>query len=1683
MTDFNGGRKPDDYPVLSSPFQSMNVEYDVVVIGSGYGAGVAASRMARAGKSVAILELGWERRRLGGCSLINAGVFLEADEETLRMNCWPEDIRNNQPSLKQYYRRAAHMLQPSTYPDTHPSLSKTAHLKNQFDALGEGGTFYKAPLTIFFEERENNVGVTMRENLRSGHECTGLNDGSKNSTPTTYLTDAWNWGATVAAKYSYNGNENINGLSGSSAKPGPTISVVLDHRDKQAKNPLAGYIIQDGCIPEPFSPVIQLMLMGQTLRNTISSTLYPRHFLRATISSLKSLLMGPYCDGGAIQRTATYLVMSHDTNEITLGLEGDNKPFLRGPAESHTDHAVGLRAALVRIIERAGAKVGYSYFFGSTCQEEVTVHLLGDANMSRNGMGSDGVNPLATITALAERSVDLLSQKYGFIIDTETPNGSLNGGSQARISNFSTHSSTIKEATMANIPIGWQFSEVLRGNVWLTPEDMNYATSKNTGKNGGKIAWPIQMNLTMELRRSSINSSEGPRYRGLCTGSVSCTALSHHTMRIMNGALDLFIPSKVHVNGKSMAYTLNILSQEGVEYTITGFKEITSDVSFSISKMWKATTTVYLTIDNGERTIGTGVAHISFSSFQKQLRSMQPISEFNFGLLLSLLLFLVFFTLQLSIFFFQPFVPSRFSRSTTRRQTRTRQCVPSEVLKFKAVDGVDVLLEFYEPRRMVNGHDASHDSGLQPILFVPGITGLQPEHSIFTLPFQQPNMMEYFSNHGCPCYVLTPRWGCDAADAEKCTVYDVQLDIAAALDRISHRESKKPYVIAHCQGSVALAIGLLEGSISSSKIQGMTANSVFMNQAFGHWNAMKASSPILIRAYEYLGGNYFPIADDRINANGKAISRGTWFQRALDVVLHLYPVSSTAEICSSPTCRRTSFDLGQLWNHKNLDQKTHDNIGKFFKGTHTKLLEHVTQMGNAAQCLDEELCPLITKTNLDNLKDLPILFISGSENKVFKPESTLRDYEMLRRRFPATDGIYRRFLAEGYGHLDPIVGKNAAKDVSTSTSAVHLDDLIRIDPPDLCSICYNLDPGQVPQYPVNTPETAEVHKIADTRADAAQINIKNSEQLVTAANQGCFYCGLITKALGVLRPSWNDERSFATIDIVTGRPVVVRVQFGSMSTMTTDGAELRDVGLLLPQADGMEYMMSVGYCQEDIEFELYRPQEPECLRTLGETLLDSLVPHMGFAREISLNPGSVQSFDFIKQTVARCVNEHTCGRGGPEPLLPDRVIWIRADVPSGIKLVEPRNLRAPYIALSYCWGPTCPQTFMTTAETLAERKAGIQLFDLPRLIQDVVFIGFFLGIEYIWVDRLCVLQGDNNDFSHQAHKMEEIFGAATFTLSAASAGNENDRILVPRDGKWSTFDLDTNFQGIVTLRLQLRRRPNASGTQSIGGPPYGRMSSRGWIWQERLLAARTIFFTPGALAFECHCYSKWEGYDDDRTDYSGKRFTRLSDRLPAISGVINRIQHDMGWSPMSGLWESSLLPDLTWEARQTERLGKYACHAIPNAHVPTWSWASLDGPVSYESVNPSTLLSESEPIQWDLQYLRLNRESGRLTLISRLLVAELHFIREGNADIPMEEAQAYFKYEIRGERETSGYIVKTDGPLKPFRGHIDGEYEDTVARVSYGETPPQQSWKSSCACILLGTRKSGFLMLVLGRSL
>jgi len=184
---------------LSLPLSQLKSRYQVVVVGSGYGGGVAASRLARAGQSVCVLERGREFLPgdfpntlteaakefqvdlpekhlgkstglydlrinpdmnvmlgcgLGGTSLLNASVSLRADPRVFDDTCWPEvlrsEARQENSTLQTGYHRAEKMLRPQPYPDSYPSLHKLA--AHQKSAVGLGKPFYRTPINVNFKD-------------------------------------------------------------------------------------------------------------------------------------------------------------------------------------------------------------------------------------------------------------------------------------------------------------------------------------------------------------------------------------------------------------------------------------------------------------------------------------------------------------------------------------------------------------------------------------------------------------------------------------------------------------------------------------------------------------------------------------------------------------------------------------------------------------------------------------------------------------------------------------------------------------------------------------------------------------------------------------------------------------------------------------------------------------------------------------------------------------------------------------------------------------------------------------------------------------------------------------------------------------------------------------------------------------------------------------------------------------------------------------------------------------------------------------------------------------------------------------------------------------------------------------------------------------------------------------------
>jgi cholesterol oxidase len=223
---------------ISKDPQEMKARYDAIIIGSGYGGGVAASRLARMGYKVCVLERGREflpgefptrfpdmknelyihgkkhsmgsetalfdfchgqdmhvltGTGLGGGSLVNAAVALRPDERVFAKKEWPGAVSEGD-ELDEGFARARAMLRPASDPEAR------AYIK--FKALARGaeatnGRMVETDVTISFRDNENPAGVAQKACTACGDCCSGCNVGAKNSVDLTYLADAHRFGAEI----------------------------------------------------------------------------------------------------------------------------------------------------------------------------------------------------------------------------------------------------------------------------------------------------------------------------------------------------------------------------------------------------------------------------------------------------------------------------------------------------------------------------------------------------------------------------------------------------------------------------------------------------------------------------------------------------------------------------------------------------------------------------------------------------------------------------------------------------------------------------------------------------------------------------------------------------------------------------------------------------------------------------------------------------------------------------------------------------------------------------------------------------------------------------------------------------------------------------------------------------------------------------------------------------------------------------------------------------------------------------------------------------------------------------------------------------------------------------------------------------------------------------------------------
>ena len=320
-------------------------------------------------------------------------------------------------------------------------------------------------------------------------------------------------------------------------------------------------------------------------------------------------------------------------------------------------------------------------------------------------------------------------------------------------------------------------------------------------------------------------------------------------------------------------------------------------------------------------------------------------------------------------------------------------------------------------------------------------------------------------------------------------------------------------------------------------------------------------------------------------------------------------------------------------------------------------------------------------------------------------------------------------------------------------------------------------------------------------------------------------------------------------------------------------------------------------------------------------------------------------------------------------------------------MVENRK-PAMWVALSHCWGTAQP--LITETSNVENHCREIALSKMPRTFRDAIFVTRALGIRYIWIDSLCILQDSKKDWLSESAMMEDVYRNAVLTISADAAPNSSTGLVhfSPKDeypdhiiATTTCYSSRHGVCGKIYFRGIQHKLP-----EQARGP----LSSRGWTLQEEILSPRILHFTQqstfwrcvegrtdeGCLLSESPHFENWFNaiYPDNGLDsyhrainplprgcwfqrsysynnimeywyfsvldpYISRRLTYETDKFIAIGGIARVLQPHIDSKYKAGLWVDDIHRGLLWipnEEGHTQGATRYE-HFV----APSWSWASL----------------------------------------------------------------------------------------------------------------------------------------------
>ncbi|KAH8767613.1 heterokaryon incompatibility protein-domain-containing protein [Hyaloscypha finlandica] len=332
---------------------------------------------------------------------------------------------------------------------------------------------------------------------------------------------------------------------------------------------------------------------------------------------------------------------------------------------------------------------------------------------------------------------------------------------------------------------------------------------------------------------------------------------------------------------------------------------------------------------------------------------------------------------------------------------------------------------------------------------------------------------------------------------------------------------------------------------------------------------------------------------------------------------------------------------------------------------------------------------------------------------------------------------------------------------------------------------------------------------------------------------------------------------------------------------------------------------------------------------------------------------------FAKNWVQHCTRTHTrCPPSYPKRA-PTRLLKVHNDA-CQLYTTQETQIGYPYYAtLSHCWGKI--NLFKLTRDNIESLHEDIPIEKLCKTFKDALLVTRSLELEYLWIDSLCIIQDDDDDWDRESTLMAEVYGNATVNIAASQAGDGTFGLFVERTGyKVGRKYFETSGGDIYELIPK-----HMAETFLIVSP----LSKRAWAFQERYLAQRTLHFTAEQIFAECNQHIACEAWprgvpetwehrefpkfpkglhkkDWTRTvyHYLEGQLTYPKDILVALSGVARQFQERLQDQYVAGLWMKQLPWQLCWRSKLSNRYSLQSTLELPY-RAPSWSWASIYGPL------------------------------------------------------------------------------------------------------------------------------------------